>query len=557
VIVTKKAVKIVMHKWAKVMHYRAAAFPRIADAHKAIAGLAYLAGYVALDWISFLEPYAPFGITPWNPNTGLSFVLILVFGQRMIPLLFVSPFLADLINRQIVLPWTIEIVTVALIGGGYTAALVLLKRPNVRFDPTLSSMRDLVLLMFAAGASAALVASSYVGLTIAAGLLSAKDFTPAMLRYWIGDVTGILAVAPFVLFALRRQRIASMSTETALQYAAIVGALVLVFGFAEEREFQLFYVLFLPIIWMAVRNGTEGVSAGILFTQLGVILGMGLLPEEREDLIAFQALMLVLAMTGLIAGELVSERRRTESQLLLHQESLARLARLGSIGELAAAIAHEVNQPLMAAGTYARLVADAVSSGSAGAAEVVETAKKVVAQVDRAAEVIRRLRALVRLDRSNRASFPFEQIIKEAFELCRPDLDRADVTARSKSAIDLPPVMVDILQIKQVLLNLVRNSIEAIDDGGSPRGSVLIDAMPADGEFIEVRVVDSGPGFLREQIEGGFLPLSSTKADGLGIGLPLSRSIVEAHGGRLWLDASSHGASVCFTLPIAKKSEHG
>jgi two-component system sensor kinase FixL len=557
VIVTKKAVKIVMLKWAQVMHYRAAAFPRIVDAHKAIVGLAYLAGYVALDWISFLEPYAPFGITPWNPNTGLSFVLILVFGQRMIPLLFVSPFLADFINRQIVLPWTIEIVTVALIGGGYTAALVLLKRPNVRFDPTLSSMRDLVLLMFAAGASAALVASSYVGLTIAAGLLSAKDFTPAMLRYWIGDVTGILAVAPFVLFALRRQRIASMSTETALQYAAIVGALVLVFGFAEEREFQLFYVLFLPIIWMAVRNGTEGVSAGILFTQLGVILGMGFFPDEREELIAFQALMLVLAMTGLIAGELVSERRRTESQLLLHQESLARLARLGSIGELAAAIAHEVNQPLMAAGTYARLVADAVSSGNAGAAEVVETAKKVVAQVDRAAEVIRRLRALVRLDRSNRASFPFERIIKEALELCRPDLDRADVTARSQSAIDLPPVMVDILQIKQVLLNLVRNSIEAIDDGGSPRGSVLIDAMPADSEFIEVRVVDSGPGFLREQIESGFLPLSSTKADGLGIGLPLCRSIVEAHGGRLWLDASSHGASVCFTLPIAKKSEHG
>ena len=73
--------------------------PGIVDAHKAIVGLAYLAGYVALDRVSFIEPYAPFGITPWNPNTGLSFVLILVFGQRMIPLLFVAPFLADLVNR--------------------------------------------------------------------------------------------------------------------------------------------------------------------------------------------------------------------------------------------------------------------------------------------------------------------------------------------------------------------------------------------------------------------------------------------------------------------------
>ena len=117
--------------------------------------------------------------------------------------------------------------------------------------------------------------------------------------------------------------------------------------------------------------------------------------------------------------------------------------------------------------------------------------------------------------------------------------------------------MVDMLQIEQVLLNLMRNSIEAIGDSGSPHGSILIEAKPADNEFVEVRVVDSGPGFPREQIENGFLPLSSSKADGLGIGLPLCRSIVEAHGGRLWLDASSQGASVRFTLPIAKKSEHG
>jgi two-component system, LuxR family, sensor kinase FixL len=124
-------------------------------------------------------------------------------------------------------------------------------------------------------------------------------------------------------------------------------------------------------------------------------------------------------------------------------------------------------------------------------------------------------------------------------------------------AANLPPVKVDILQIEQVLLNLVRNSIEAIGDSGSGDGSILIEAKPADNDFVEVRVVDSGPGFSREHIENGFLPLSSSKADGLGIGLPLCRSIVEAHGGRLWLDAGSKGASVHFTLPVAKVSEHG
>jgi C4-dicarboxylate-specific signal transduction histidine kinase len=281
------------------------------------------------------------------------------------------------------------------------------------------------------------------------------------------------------------------------------------------------------------------------------------LPNEREELFAFQALMLVLAVTGLIAGELVTERRRMESQLRLHQDSLARLTRLGSIGELAAAVAHEVNQPLMAAGTYARLLADLTSSGNADAAEIAQIAKKAVAQVDRAAEVIRRLRALVRLDRSNRAPFPFERLVKEAIELCRPDLDRANVTARFRQSANLPPVMVDMLQIEQVLVNLMRNSIEAIGDSGSSRGAIRIEAKPADAEFVEICVVDSGPGFPRERIENGFLPLSSSKADGLGIGLPLCRSIVEAHGGRMWLDAIPHGASIRLTLPIATKSHHG
>jgi signal transduction histidine kinase len=212
---------------------------------------------------------------------------------------------------------------------------------------------------------------------------------------------------------------------------------------------------------------------------------------------------------------------------------------------------------LTAAGTYSRLVADLTSSTSADPAEVAEVAKKAAAQVDRAAEVIRRLRALVRLDRSNRAVCPLERLVREAIELCRPDLDRANVTAQFRQSANLPPVVVDMLQIEQVLVNLMRNSVEAIGGSGNLQGVIRIEAKPADREFVEVWVVDSGPGFPRERIENGFLPLTSSKADGLGVGLPLCRSIVEAHGGRLWLDAISHGASIRFTLPVGTKSEHG
>ena len=231
---------------------------------------------------------------------------------------------------------------------------------------------------------------------------------------------------------------------------------------------------------------------------------------------------------------LVTERNRTETQLRLHQESLARLARLGSVGELAAVIAHEINQPLMAAGTYTRLVADAIRSGQPDVDAVAETAKKAVAQVERAASVVAHLRALVRLDRSNRVACRVDHIVRKTIDLCRPDLDRLKLSVGTSVAADLPPVMVDRLQIEQVLLNLMRNSIEAI--GQPERGLISIEAVVAGADFVEIRVRDSGSGFPPDLVANPFLPFFSTKKNGLGVGLLLCRSIVEAHGGRIWIN---------------------
>jgi C4-dicarboxylate-specific signal transduction histidine kinase len=264
-----------------------------------------------------------------------------------------------------------------------------------------------------------------------------------------------------------------------------------------------------------------------------------------------QGLMLVLAFTGLFAGGLVTERRRTEAVLRLHQESLSRLARLGSVGEFAAAVAHELNQPLMAAGTYTRLVDDAIRTGRGDADAVAETARKAAAQVERAAAVVRRLRALVRLDRSNRVACRVNRIVRETIALCEPDLDCAGIRVQRLVAPGLPPVMVDILQIEQALLNLVRNSIDAIRAAHHREGTIVIEATIRDADFVEVSVGDSGPGFPPDRAANPFLPLSSTKKEGLGVGLSLCRSLIEAHGGRIWLDAKAAGATMRFTLPVA------
>lgn len=526
------------------------AFPRVFSLPRPVIGLAYLAGYVGLDWVSFIHPFAPFGITPWNPSTGLSFVLVLLFGQRFVPLLFVAPLLADLVVRQLPIPWSVEIAATTLIGAGYSVALVYLLRPATHFNPTLSTMRDLCLLLLFAGLSATAVAIGYVGILIAAGLLPGTAFFDAVLRYWVGDMIGIAVVCPLALIFFARGRLLRSSLETVAQIAAIVVALALVFVFADKHHFQLFYVLFLPIVWMAVRGGLEGVTVGILLTQIGLIAGVEILPTDEIDVTAFQALMLVLTMTGLIAGMVVTEHRRVQFQVRLHQDSLARLARLGSMGELAAAVAHEINQPLTAAGTYARLVVDTLRTGQRDDAAIVETAGKAATQVERAAEVVRRLRALIRLDQTGRAPAGIERIVRETLELCQPDLDRYGIRARVSLDSSLPAVLVDLLQIEQVLLNLIRNAIDAMQESG-PGGMIVIEAVRGEPGFVELRIRDSGPGFPPEVVAEQFLPLSSTKAEGLGVGLSLSRSIVESHGGRLSLGGSAQGASVQFTIPVA------
>jgi two-component system, LuxR family, sensor kinase FixL len=520
-----------------------------------VLGAGYLVVFVFLDWISFIAPYGPLAITSWNPNTGLSIIVVLLFGRRMIPFLFAAPLLGDLVVLQYSMSLVLEIATTSLIGGVYSAGMLFLLHPKQHFNRGLQSMSDLVLLSVTALVSSAVVALGYVGMMYAAGLLPAADFATASLSYWIGDMIGIIAVTPFALILWARRHVLPLSAESLLQFVAILATLALVYGSWTTQHLQLFYLFLLPIVWIAMRTGIEGVSLAILTTQLGLIIGLHFFPDDIKELPKIQAFMLVLTLTGLFAGMLVTERRRTEAVLRLHQESLARLARLGSAGELAAAVAHELNQPLMAAGTYTRLVDDAIRAGNANTRMVAETAKKAAAQVERAAAVVRRLRALVRLDRSNRVACRVDRIVRETIDLCRPDLDRLGVKVRQSVAAGLPSVMVDVLQIEQALLNLVRNSIDAVSEAA--QRTISIEATLVSADFVEVRVRDSGPGFPPDRAANPFLPFSSTKKEGLGIGLPLCRSLVEAHGGRIWLDANSPGAAIYFTLPVAKLAAIG
>jgi signal transduction histidine kinase len=516
-------------------------------------GLVFLVVYVLLDATSLVFPHASFGITPWNPSTGLAWAFILLFGARYLPLLFIAPLLADVFVFGYVLPVWVKLATALLIGTGYSASLLLLLNPKTRFDRSLASMRDVVLLMGLAMAATGIVAVAYVGLLVGSGSLSPNDFQRALLRFWIGDLIGIAVVTPFLLIYAAVARLPRLSLETVLQGLAILLALFSIFGIVGNAHLRLFYVLFLPIIWMGLRNGLQGVTFGLVLTQIGVIVGIILTREKAASVTSLQALMLVLAMTGLAIGVVVSERRRAERQLWLNQEAVSRISRLGSMGEFATVIAHEVNQPLTAISNYTRLVKRYLETDAGTKAAAIEAAGKAVAQVERTAAIIKSLRDLIRLGRSEIAPQGVQRIVRETVEMLEPNLQRCNVDLKTRIPKDLPHVLADLLQVEQVLLNLIWNAIEAIEGAGHKRGTVTVSAAVDPEGCVEISVNDTGPGFARDLRDAAVGPAISTKPDGLGLGLALSRSIVEGHGGRLTIGGDGSGAVVRFTLRTAGK----
>ncbi len=510
--------------------------------------LTYLAGYVLLDWLSYVQPFAAFGITPWNPATGLTVALILIHGVRFLPVLPLAPMLGDAVVRQMPLPVWLEIAVACIVAGGYAAAFFSLVHPRASFDIALGRVRDLVLLVATTATAALVVAAGYVGMLYAAGVVSQQRLASAALQLWVGDMIGILVVTPFILVLATRPRLPKPSLEMLPPLMLLAVSFWMVFGLPAAYRLQLFYLLFLPVIWAGLRFGLEGVVWALLTTQICLILAIQFGGYRSFDLISYQALMIVLSISGLAVGVLVGEQRRTEQQLRMHQDALARTTRFSSMGELAAVLAHEINQPLTAIGNYSRVIDRAARAEPMDPETIREAAAKSIEQVDRVAEVVRRLRELIRVGRIELKEHTVQRLLDEAVAICRTDFEFNGVKLEIHSSDDLPDVAVDRLQIEQVMINLLRNSLEAIADAGRTDGRVVLSAANLSDGMVTISVRDNGPGFDDSIRDAGIGTFTTTKAEGTGLGLSLCRSIVEAHGGRLVIGHERQGTSVSFTV---------
>jgi PAS domain S-box-containing protein len=251
----------------------------------------------------------------------------------------------------------------------------------------------------------------------------------------------------------------------------------------------------------------------------------------------------------------ITQRKRTEEELRQTQAELAHVTRVSTLGELTASIAHEVNQPLGAIVTNGHACLCLLSRNDPEVKEVREAVECMIADGLRASEVIKRIRRLLKKSKGGKSSYSINNIIREVLALTAGEQNKNGINVRTELTQGLPCVIADRVQIQQVVLNLILNSKEAMSGVGWQPRELLIRSEQAEPGVL-VTVTDTGVGIPSENRERAFAPFFTSKEEGLGLGLSISRTIIESHGGRLWSKPNQNGQGTTFQFMLPIGEDH-
>lgn len=520
--------------------------------------IVYLSCYVFLDWVSYVHPVLPLGITPWNPPPSLSLFLLLRFGQRYWPWLLVAAVAADVVVRGVPAPWPVLLAAAALVMLVYTLAAAALRRlwPSGEHFAT---GRDLALFLAVVVPATLVVAAGYVGIFTFSGRVAAADFVPNVLRHWIGDLNGILVFAPVLLYYSDRRRWRrrwrrSAAAEGIAQALAVAAALWLVFGPIASDEFKFFYLLFLPLVWIGARWGIGGATLAVLAIQLGLIAALQAGGYHAATFVQFQYLMLALCVTGLALGAIVTQRRHIEAELRAKQNALNRAQQFAAAGEMTSAMTHELNQPIAALANYLGACQTLVRKTNPDPELLEATMRKAVAQARRASDVVQHLRDFFRRGASYPEEVSAAQLVEEAVESVRVRAQQANIRIFVRVEPHIPMLWIDPMQVSMVLHNLLANAIDAIVHADAAVREVRVRAAQEDGHVL-ISVQDTGPGVAAGDADEIFEPFVTSKPEGMGLGLAVSRSLMRAQGGDLSLVPSRGGARFVVMMPVGQPKQ--
>ena len=512
--------------------------------HRAgIVAMAFFALYIMLDWLTYVFP-ARFGITPFNPEAAAAIALLMFCGWRYLPLVFVAVLWGEYALPASTRPLALLLINSAILTGGYAAIAHLLSgRFRVRIE--LDTRRDVLRLMGVTLACMLVCGVAYVGVLVWFGIGPDGRYFNGARRFFIGYSMGILVAAPLIFMLSsekRRMQFADFlrAPEGWLQTAAVLACVSWVFLQDQRDHVRYFYVLFLPLVWVATRFGMVGAASAMALIQAGLLLLVYSSGYQPLSVFELQLLLIALAFTGLLLGVSIDEQRRATADL---RESL----KLAAAGELAAAITHEINQPLTALCGYATAAQLIVAAPAPDRTQLIDTMGKLLEESRRTAAVVRRLRDFFRSGATRLEKISLPALTTQVSESLRAHAVAAHVTVTSGASAPIPPVLMDAVQIEVVLRNLLLNAIDSA--AGSADSSVAVEIEATKAGEVVVAVRDSGAGISEAEQERLFESFVTTKTNGMGMGLAISRAIVEAHGGRIWAVPGNAGL-LCFTLPL-------
>jgi len=485
--------------------------------------------YIALDWASYIDPVGPFNITPWNPQPALAIVWMLLGGLQHTPIVLATIFVADMLVRGAPGGYFVTLLTTVILGGGYAVIAWMLR--ELLGNAGLRSSRELTVFCAVVVGGTTLVGGAFIGVLRGAAQLDESSVPAAWLRFWIGDAVGILVTAPLLLAAADRERRAGLLVlarrpETALQMVVLLATMWLIFQGLGGDPRDHFYLLFLPLIWIAVRGGMNGAIGATALVQLGVVAGLRSDAVPAFPVVEIQALVAGLTLTGLYLGVMVDERERAA-------ESLRESLRLAAAGEMAGAIAHEVNQPLTALSNYGQSALALLGAPGGARPQLAAIIEKMLQEASRAAEVVRRLRELFRTGTTRLERVSAEELAASVRRIAQELIGPRAITLHLRHAGDLPALYVDRLQVELALRNLIANAVEALSAQPVADAAVEVRLLREGDDRMRIVLGDNGPGLGSATRARLFEPFVSGKPTGMGLGLAVSRAIAEAHGGSL------------------------
>ncbi|MEW6759185.1 MAG: ATP-binding protein [Pseudomonadota bacterium] len=508
---------------------------------------AFCLAYIALDVISGPEARYQTIAPVWHPAAGLALYLVLRRGLRAAPLLALAAVLAATITPALPAQPGLSLLTGLLPLPIYLAVGAAMRRflPGDAFH---AGHGGLLLWLAFATLGSLLGAVAYASMLHAPAGFASRPWLDVVARYAIAETAGMLVMVPVCRFLLDEElRAAYLGRIARRETAAYIGLMAAVLAVALQRpapESLAYYLLILPLAWSAARQGMAGAVTAALVLEIGVTVAALRPIAYPAQMPNVQMLVLTLTLSGFLIGIAVDLARRASHEL---RHSL----RLATAGEMAGAVAHELNQPLTALSIYGsaceRLLQRGMGGGAADAALLHKTVRAMVAESQRASDVLKRLREFFRTGTTALEQLSLPELLREAVDSFAAQAEREGVRLETG---ELPPACLlgDRVQLGIVLRNLLSNALQAV--ASMPQGCerrIAVDAG-TDGAWIWIRIADNGPGIADKIRARLFEPFISLKSSGLGLGLAISRSIVETHGGALGVEPGPH-AILKITLP--------